>query len=65
MEGLWEWMLSAGDSEDGLGVSVSIDTCADTDAEADVVSCRRLPRIEMFDMEPVHRVVTEIRCASH
>lgn len=58
------WMLGAGDSEDGLGASVSVDACADPDAEADVASRRRLPRIGMFDMEPARRVVTEIRRAS-
>jgi len=60
-------MLGAGDSEAGLvpaSLSVAVDSCAGADAETDVESRRRLPRIGMPDTEPARRVVMEIRRAS-
>ena len=58
-------MLGAGDSEDTLGpASLSVDSCPGVDAEADVESRRKLPRIGIPDTEPARLVVTEIRRAS-
>jgi hypothetical protein len=59
-------MLGAGDSEDALGpVSLSVDSCvAGADAEPDVASRRRLPRIGIPDPEPARFVVRDIRRAS-
>jgi hypothetical protein len=60
---LWMLRLGAGDSEDALGASLSVDACAGADEDAAVESRRRLPRIGMPDTEPARRVVKEIRRA--